>query len=585
MLSAQSNINIDLIPANIIIFEYLESTFIPISLNKKAQEEEKRSSFSFKVSEELENAFLRVIDTSKEENYSYNVYNAANKISSYSTTFSKINETKILLIYEEVNENKLDLFGDNIIALQFDIDGIITYASSALSLISGYSNHEIIGQAYDFLRHRDASSRVYDEMKTSMQEGKGWQGEIKKSRKNGEHYWVKVTLVPEFDNDNKLTGYTSLQEDISTQKAKDEFMSNMSHELRTPLNAIIGFSSILNKIQTDAGHKNLSKQINDSSNSLLTLINDILDLAKIQDANFSIEHHNFNAYDEIVVFSQQFELLAYSKELVYKTSIKPSLKAVFNGDLLRLKQVALNLISNAVKFTPKGGEVSFIQDYVDGILITVVEDSGIGMSPEVADKIFKPFKQADGTTTRKYGGTGLGLSITQNLVELMNGKIEIESNEGIGTKFTVSIPLEKLEQVDVKEVKVCIDTLEKENTLHGHILIAEDNKTNQLLIRMIIENFGLTCDMANDGKEVISMYNPQKHKLILMDENMPNMNGIEAMQIIKKKYMNECGAIIALTANAMAGDKEKFLDAGMNAYVAKPLNEDDLYNTLLKFLS
>ena len=216
-------------------------------------------------------------------------------------------------------------------------------------------------------------------------------------------------------------------------------------------------------------------------------------------------------------------------------------------------------------------------------MVLSISDNGIGMSKEVQDKIFKPFEQADGSTTRKYGGTGLGLSITQNLVELMNGKIELDSQEGVGSTFTITIPLEKLQNSSSDsndETDSAEEEIEKENFSDLHILVVEDNKTNQMLIEMLLEEFGITCDIANDGVEAVDMYNPDTHALILMDENMPNMNGVEAMKLIREKYQKRCGAIIAITANAMAGDREKFLKLGMDDYISKPIDEDELYNTI-----
>ena len=208
---------------------------------------------------------------------------------------------------------------------------------------------------------------------------------------------------------------------------------------------------------------------------------------------------------------------------------------------------------------------------------------GVVQNKETQDKVFEPFTQADGSTTRKYGGTGLGLSITQDLVTLMNGKIKLESSEGVGTTFKVTLPLEKLHQ----ELEDSQNQLSEENTednLSGHILIVEDNKTNQMLVKMLIEDFGLTCDIANDGLEAVAIYQPQKHQVVLMDENMPNMNGIEAMLSIKDKYKEKTTPIIALTANAMQGDRERFLNLGMDGYVSKPIKEKQLYEALKEFL-
>ena len=484
-------------------------------------------------------------------------------------------------------EKSLGVFSRNVIASDTDINGVITYVSVALCEISGYSKDELIGKPHSILRHKDTSAKLFKEMWHNLEQELPWSGEIKNMKKDGGFYWVRTLIYTKYDEDEKLVGYSSIRNDITSEKVKEEFMSKMSHELRTPLNAIIGFSSILNKKQTEVENKELSATIKKSALSLLSLINDILDLAKIEDSNFTIKPYEFNAYEELIKFSEQFDGLTHKKTLQYNINIDNTLKGVFYGDWGRISQIILNLISNAIKFTPKDGLIEINGDYKDDRFILSISDNGIGMNKEVQDTIFEPFTQADGSTTRKYGGTGLGLSITQNLVILMNGVIKLESTEGEGTTFIVTIPLKKIrteEEIQAKEDIEVLSKDDKENTLKGHILIVEDNKTNQMLLRMFIEDFGLTCDIANDGLEAIAVYDPQKHQLVLMDENMPNLNGIESMRAIREKYKEGTTPIIAVTANAMKGDKEKFLSLGMDAYLSKPIDEEELYKLIKSFL-
>lgn len=507
----------------------------------------------------------------------------------YITKLEKSKEELQIKVLEEMKlssqlNRSIRLFGENVISVNFDANGIITYVSPAFIKISGYTEMDLLGQPYSTLLHHSMENGLLQDMWSTLKNGETWKAEVKNRKKNAEHYWLTCSVLHKFDKNNNLIGYTAINHDITAQKAKDEFMSNMSHELRTPLNAILGFSTILMKKHSDPTLADMAKQIHTSSESLLKLINDILDLAKIQNSNFAIRPFEFHAYDAMLEFIHQFEGLTHKKRLHFKTSISDDLKSIFYADLTRINQISLNLISNAVKFTPQDGEITFSAQYKNNALVISISDNGIGMSQEVQNKIFKPFEQADGSTTRKYGGTGLGLSITQNLVELMLGHIELESQEGKGTTFTVTLPLKKCTNPQVAAKVTMDETDEKENTLSGHILIAEDNKTNQMLIRMLIEDFGLSCDIANDGLEVIDLYNPDKHRLILMDENMPNMSGLEAMKVLHDKYKKQCCPIIALTANAMEGDKDKFLSAGMDDYLAKPIDEDKLYATLVRFL-
>ncbi|SFV69749.1 Transcriptional regulator [hydrothermal vent metagenome] len=478
-------------------------------------------------------------------------------------------------------DTSLELFGEHVIASESDLRGVITSATKALAVISEYTLAEIMGKPHSIFRHPDMDSATYKDLWNTIQKEKPWQGEIKNITKSGGYYWVKTYIQARYE-DGVHVGYSSICHDITSQKAKEEFMANMSHELRTPLNAIIGFSAILSRKQTDSSHKELSKQINTSSKSLLSLINDILDLSKIEDSKFTLDPHEFNAYEELLELSQQLQGLTDKKALSLKNNFNKNLYAIFFGDWTRINQIILNLISNAVKFTPSNGEVKHSVSYKDGFIIIKVKDNGIGMSKKVQDKIFKPFVQADGSTTREYGGTGLGLSITQTLVAMMDGRIELVSKEGEGSLFSVSLKVPRLRESssDLETKEEIMDN--KEGTLSGNVLVVEDNKTNQMLLCMLLEDFGISSDIANDGQEAVSMYDPDKHILIFMDENMPNMNGIEAMKIIQEKYKDKCGWIIALTANAMKGDREKFIKQGMDEYISKPIDEDELYNILLK---
>ena len=332
------------------------------------------------------------------------------------------------------------------------------------------------------------ASKFFENLWKTLKSREIWEGEIKNRTKDGGHYWVKTTIIPEFDADETIIGYTSIKHDITAQKAKDEFLANMSHELRTPLNSIIGFSNILNKKLQNSQHLSLLKHISSSSKSLLILINDILDLSKIQDSKFTIEPYEFNAYNEILEYSKNFEGLTSQNNINVNITIDKNLNVVLFGDWHRISQIILNIISNAIKFTPKDGLIIYNAAYINGNLILSISDNGIGMSKEVQDKIFKPFEQADGSTTRKYGGTGLGLSITQSLVELMDGKIELESELNKGTIFTITLPLKEVQNSKLQNNNINLSMEDDENLLSGHILVAEDNKTNQMLIKMLLED-------------------------------------------------------------------------------------------------
>jgi len=478
------------------------------------------------------------------------------------------------------NERKLQSLTDEyIISSTTDSKGIIVQASQAFLNISGYSKSELIGKPHSIVRHADMPASVFKQVWETIKAGKIWSGEIKNLKKNGEYYWTRSTIIPEFNKSNKVVGYTSLRHDITSEKSKEDFMANMSHELRTPLNAIIGFSSVLKKRIQEGKNLTYINHISESAAVLLKLINDILDLSKIKDSKFSVESYEFNAYEEMTQYAETFHGLTIEKEIEINIIIDKSLDGIFLGDWMRISQIILNLISNAVKFTANKGRIDFRAAYQNGSLVFSVKDNGIGMKKEVQDKIFKPFEQADGSTTREYGGTGLGLSITQDLLRHMNGNIKLNSAEGVGSTFSVEIPLKK-EKTVVQEVT---EIEEEKKSYNTHILVAEDYETNQELIKMVLEDLGVSCDIAKDGVEAVELYNPDIHAFILMDENMPNMNGLEAMKILKEKYKEKCGAIVALTANTMAGDREKFISLGMDDYLSKPLDEKELKRVLERF--
>jgi CheY-like chemotaxis protein len=239
------------------------------------------------------------------------------------------------------------------------------------------------------------------------------------------------------------------------------------------------------------------------------------------------------------------------------------------------------LLSNALKFSNEDSDVKVNVNYLDNTneIYCEVLDSGVGISPSKTDTIFEAFEQEDSSTTRKYGGTGLGLSIVKQLVELMGGKIGVNSELGVGSTFYFTLPIiEAKEDIDKDDVATINQEL-----LHGNALIVEDNKTNQMLLSILLEDFGLTYDVANDGLEAVDKVKNNKYDLILMDENMPNMNGIEASSTIRKLEHTKDIVIIAVTANALKGDREKFLENGMDDYISKPIDTDELEKILRKY--
>ena len=367
-------------------------------------------------------------------------------------------------------------------------------------------------------------------------------------------------------------------------KSKSEFLANMSHEIRTPLNAILGFIDLLKEREEDSEKLKYIATVQSSSNTLLGIINDILDFSKIESGNLSIEKVHFNVEEEFRTLVELFRAKASEKSLNLQLIMDDNMPAALYSDPLRIKQVIANLLSNALKFTPRNGKVKLNISYKNEKLLVSVSDTGIGVPKDKQKHIFKAFSQAESSTTRKYGGTGLGLTISSRLISMLGGKLKLESEEGKGSTFSFSI------DVQVGKYKKFIQ--EKTRDLSAienkHILLVEDNKANQMYMSLILKKFKLQYTIANDGLEAVSCFKEHSYDLILMDENMPNLNGIEATKQIlafEKEKGRTHTPIIALTANALKGDREKFLDAGMDEYLTKPINKEKLAQTLNDFLT
>lgn len=363
---------------------------------------------------------------------------------------------------------------------------------------------------------------------------------------------------------------------------KSQFLANMSHEIRTPLNAITGFISLLHEKETDAEKIKYLQVIKSSSDSLLQIISDILDISKIESGKMEIDNINFNPYEELITVAELFQEKAAQNGVELKIHYSHKMPEILFSDAHRIKQILSNLLSNAVKFTPKGSVVKCIVCYAAGRLHIRVKDFGIGIPEDKQKVIFEPFSQAENSTSREYGGTGLGLAISAKLAKQLGGKLTLKSQEGRGSTFTliVKMPIGK----DIQEN---MNKVESEGPLTGHILIVEDMEANRMLLGIILDNAGLTYDTAINGIEAIEKFKTKKYDLILMDENMPKMSGITATKVIltmEKEGSLEHTPIISLTANALKGDKERFLKSGMDDYLSKPVDPNSLTSTLRKYL-
>ncbi|RLA78869.1 MAG: hypothetical protein DRG78_14100 [Epsilonproteobacteria bacterium] len=376
---------------------------------------------------------------------------------------------------------------------------------------------------------------------------------------------------------------------INANKAKSEFLANMSHEIRTPLNAINGFIEIIADEFDDEKLLSYISVIDRNSESLLGIINDILDFNKIESGKLDIVKEYFELQDEIKHTVDLFKAKASQKNITLALTISKAVPYTCKTDSLRLKQILSNLLSNAIKFTNKNGdiEVKIDANKETEKLYFSVKDNGMGISDKYQKTIFDPFSQEDLTTTKKFGGTGLGLSICHKLVDLLGGELNVKSQKGNGSEFYFNLPAPCINDQNIQD-KISKKEKIKDFKFNGNkILLVEDNESNQMFMSITLKKLGLEFDIANDGVEAIEQFKLNVYDAVLMDENMPNLNGIEATkQILEYEKENNLShtPIIALTANALKGDRERFLEAGMNEYLTKPLNKKKLSEILGKFL-
>ena len=363
--------------------------------------------------------------------------------------------------------------------------------------------------------------------------------------------------------------------------SKDEFLASMSHELRTPLTSLLGNCDMMVETGLDEVQSRLQTSMEVSGKSLLYLINDILDNSKIKAGKFQIDHAAFDLSVLLrelrYIFQKRAEESGLSSEVVEK--IDTGIYCMGDGN--RITQILVNLLGNAVKFTRSGGvQLKVDRDSVLSHLTFTVRDTGIGMSDEVIERLFQPFEQANREISNRFGGTGLGLFISSNLVELMHGKLTVESEEGSGSCFTLSLPLEILEQTELKG-NVQQEQAVAVTQCQGNILIAEDAPELQLLERRMVEQLGPMVDVASNGVEAVSKAMSKDYDLILMDMQMPQMDGIEATRTLREQGVTV--PIVALTANVMEHHKAQFYEAGCNDFLAKPIDRQLLAEVFVKY--
>lgn len=479
-----------------------------------------------------------------------------------------------------------------------DARGVIVDVNQKFCDISKYSRDELIGKTHSVVNSGFHDKQFWSDFWKVIASGRVWKGEIKNRDKNGGFYWVDSTITPSVDKNGRISGYTAIRIDITARKIAEEaheaarreaevaletrtrFLANMSHEIRTPMNGVIGLTNLLmDSVQDQKIYEKL-KVIQSCGQSLLEVIDDILDFSKLEADKLEIESIPVDIREIVSHTVDLMSQRALEKGLILRSHVSPDFPELVSGDPAKLKQILVNLVGNAVKFTSKGyvslyAESEKVTSDKGNIKVTIsVKDTGCGISESGQDKLFKSFSQVDASTTRKFGGTGLGLAISKGLIEAMGGAISVDSKEGEGALFTlsfISFLTERNEsegQSDVNSSEVVMPDI--------RILVAEDNPVNQSVIEGYLAKIGYGADFASDGRQAVEAASGKNYDLILMDCNMPNMDGFEATRRIRALNMQESPIIIALTASAMKEDKERCIAAGMDDFISKPLRLKDL---------
>ena len=479
--------------------------------------------------------------------------------------------------------------------LEVDVEENITKVYPSFCAMTGYKKEDLIGKNHSqFLLHPDSPEKMEaQEINRGESEASVYEVQIKK--KDGSYTWVIMSGAPFKNRNGKIIGAIAIHLDISSRKrieqdlkqanrlaeesskAKELFLANMSHEIRTPLNAVIGLSGLLRDTDLNDVQTAFASNIYNAGQGLLLLVNDILDLSKIASGKLELNMESFDLRQTMSTIISSSAYLAEEKGLQISLNIQDDLSDYYKGDELKLTQILTNLVNNAVKFTAKGLVEIRIEKIADEneqhTLKFQVIDTGKGIAPDALLSIFEDFNQEDNTISKVFGGTGLGLSICKKLVAFLGGDIYVESTLGAGSIFTVILGFEPIQQYDLIEESVDFeDELNWENV---KILTVEDNHLNQFVLKETLKRWNASTDIAENGEEAIEILLEKNYDIILMDMQMPIMDGFAATNIIRRELKSTV-PIIAFTANALSNEKERCLAIGMNDYISKPFKEQEL---------
>ncbi len=486
--------------------------------------------------------------------------------------------------------------------LEVDNNGHVVRAYDRFCSMTGYSQEELLGKdALELLVEED-ERHILQQQTADRAKGKASVYEIGIIKKNGEKIWVLISGAPIMDSNQKIVGTIGLHYDITDRKrsvvelekakveaeaakeAEKQFLANVSHEMRTPLNAILGMTNLLNGTNLNLEQREYLEMLDSSSNMLHSLITDILDISKIDAGEVRVNKSPFDLIKILTTMVRTFSLRMESKPVEVRF-VQPDLKDFWvNGDLLLFRQILNNLIGNACKFTKKGSvtlelRLQLLSDSTVKVCIDVI-DTGIGIADEEQQLIFQKFKQASNNKEKHYSGTGLGLVITKKLVELQNGTIQLKSRLNEGSTFSIHIPFERCDKIaEIEEQEIDVSSIGE-----SKILIVEDNYLNQRYITTLMKKWSIDYELAKDGLVAVDLCKKEKFDLVLMDVNMPKLDGFEASRkILGSCKYNKSTPIVALTASGLKHTKVETERVGMVDFLLKPLHPEDLKKILVKY--
>ena len=514
------------------------------------------------------------------------------------------NSFQTRLALKDLEKQKFALDQHAIVAIT-DIQGTITFANQRFVDITGFSEEELLGQNHRIVNSGLHEDDFWRDMYLTIGRGEVWHAEVCNQAKAGHLYWVDTTVVPFLDIDGKPKSYIAIRTEITKRKqteralitakedaeaavrAKSEFLASMSHEIRTPMNGVLGMLGLLQKTQLSADQQRKVNVVQSSAKSLLTVINDILDFSKVDAGKLELEELDFdicNLFEDIV---ESLALRVEQGNIELILDMASVDQSHVKGDPGRIRQIVVNLIGNAIKFTQRGEIVVRVQIRRTGpdelVMSCSVRDTGIGIPQEKRQALFEAFTQVDASTTREYGGTGLGLSIVKQLCELMGGSVSVASEVGEGSCFEFVVLLKNSNQVQMEVPVVQMDELS--------LLVVDDNATNRIVLREQLESWGVNVEEAEDGPTALSVMKDKSRRILageecrqfdvaLLDMLMPGMNGAELGGMIKSDVNLAGIKLVMMTSMGDRGDAQFFADLGFSAYFSKPTTAANLFSAL-----